>query len=1000
MVGCFVKTVALRTIVPPHASFRQVVRAVHQTVAEAHDHQTVPFERVVDAVGARRRLDVHPIYQTFFGFLGGREIRLGGAEINPIKLLDYDSAKWDMALSLWEDAGRIDGILECSADLVDPDTVTRFRDVFLTLCERLVAEPDAPVAVHPLVNDLERDRILLRLNDFEPTTIADATLAEPFVRQARRTPDAVAVEAGSRTLTYRELNEWANRLAHTLRELGAIRGEQVALLMDRSLECLVTVYAVAKSGATYVPLEPDLPDARLRFMLADIAPKLVVGQGVPEAISFAELDALAAGRPVLDPVNHGGGDNRSHLLYTSGSTGRPKAVACPVRTAVADILDIQGRLAYRPDDVILFKTSYGFDTSLWELFWPLYVGAKVVICPPGAEKDPDRLIEVIERHRVTVVDLTPTHLQAVLEAMRPGRCATLRYLHTGGERVTARLRDEVHAVFGDTVLINGYGPTETACVASTPLRRETGRTVPVGRPHRHVRIYVLDDQLNVQPIGVPGEAYVGSPVGITHGYHNRPELTAQRYLPDPFGPPGSRMYRTGDICRYLPDGMLEVLGRADSQVKIRGLRVELQEVEAVLLDHRDVAECAVLTIGDGIDRSLAAFVRPRAGATLDPAALHEHAARSLPPHMVPGGIQVIARIPMTVNGKTDRQALLAGWRTTPATARRAAAEPPATDLERQLAAIFAEVLVLPEVGVTDSFFELGGHSLRVFKLIAACETRLRLRPRVADVFAAPTVRDLADRLSSAPAPEPTCLVPLRPRPGRPLVVFVHASSGSALPFGDVASELGDDFSSYAMQSPEDGQFTVPRLAAIYVAEVDKVRGLSPVVIAGWSMGGCVAVEMARIWQERGIEVAAVAMLDTWPPPTTHADPERRARSRAAVLGLDVIAAEGLDVALGDRAAGELNRLRATIERNRTAFLDYTPAPFHGLVHLLRAAEQADKAFAALHPSEDYGWGELISEVVACELPGSHFSLLRKENARHLAVAIRAAFDSGTAYGEL
>jgi len=501
----------------------------------------------------------------------------------------------------------------------------------------------------------------------------------------------------------------------------------------------------------------------------------------------------------------------------------------------------------------------------------------------------------------------------------------------------------------------------------------------------------------VQPIGVPGEVYLGSPTAVTHGYRNQPELTAERFLPDPFGPPGSRMYRTGDVCRYRRDGTVEILGRVDAQVKIRGLRVELGEVEAALRDHPDVAECAVLTVGDGVDRALAAFVRPRDGHSVDTSTLREHVAHALPSHMVPDGIQAVERIPMTVNGKVDRRALLDLRRTAPSPARAMVA--PETELERQLAAIFAEVLGLPEVGVTDSFFDLGGHSLRIFKLIAACETRLRTRPQVADVFAAPTVRRLAERLRSGRS-EAACLVPLRPRPGRPLVVFVHASSGSALPFHDVAVSLGDEFSSYAMQSPEAGGYTVESLAATYVEEVDRVRGMSPVVLAGWSMGGCVAMEMARIWRGRGVELAGVGLLDTWPPPAVHTDPADRADSRAAVLDMDVIAAEGLDTALGERAADELERLRTAIEHNRTAFVNYVPPRFDGVVHLLRAAQRQDDTFARLHSTVDYGWGRLIDEVVPIEVPGSHYSLLREENASSLADAIRTMATAGMSYGEI
>ncbi|MFH8442215.1 amino acid adenylation domain-containing protein [Streptomyces sp. NPDC018026] len=1009
MAGCFVKTVALRTQVEQDMSFLDVVDAVHLTVIGAQDHQATPFERVVDALGVPRQLGVHPVFQTYFGFLSDPDERVTAAEVNPIKLLNYDASKWDMSLSLWETASGVDGIMESSQDLFDHDTVVRHCEIYLHLCSGLARRPAVGIGSHPLVPDAEVRRILYSLNDHADTRVADATLARPFERQAARTPDAVAVVADDRTLTYRRLDTWANRLAHVLQEMGA---QRVALLMERGADLLVALYAIAKSGAAYVPLEPGLPPSRLDMMLRDTDPQVVItdAAGLPDvpegpwtAVAFASLDERCADRPDSAPHVPGAGGKVSHLLYTSGSTGRPKAVACTVATAIADIHWMQRNLDYDSDDAVLFKTSYGFDTSLWEIFWPLYTGARIVVCPPGHEKDPVRLAEVIERHQVTVVDLTPTVLQAFLEELRPERCTSLRYLHTGGELVTASVRDAFRAR-SNARLINGYGPTETGCVAHTVLDTDAGATVPVGRPHRHARIHVLDDALNVVPVGVPGEAYISAGT-IAQGYHNRPELTAERFLPDPYGPPGRRMYRTGDLCRYRPDGTLEVLGRRDGQVKIRGLRVELGEVEAVLRRHPDVLESAVVTIGAGADLHLAAFVRLRAGATVQAPELRAFVARELPRHMVPVAVQSIERVPVSVNGKADHFALRRMWRGA-VTASKAETVPPADDRERALADIYADVLGLPQVGVTDDFFELGGHSLLIFRLIAKCEERLHVRPQVADVFAAPSVRELAGRLRTAPPDPVNSLVPLAPGPGKPLLVCVHAVSGSAAPFLDLARSLGEDFSTYGLEAPDGAEGgrtpSVADLAARYVAAVDRVRGFSPVFLAGWSMGGSVALEMARLWRRRGLDVAGLLLLDSWPPAGSLPDEADRARARAMFDAVDMLETEGGGTALAE-TPGELDRLRRVAAANMDAYLAFTPERYGGEAHLLRASEEPGETrrdVPAVYESPDRGWARLVDTVTVHDVPGSHHTLIRGDNARALAAVIRRIGTADTSFAEL
>jgi amino acid adenylation domain-containing protein len=1005
LVGCFVKSVALRTGLTGADSFRAAVREVRATVLEAQDHQTVPFEEIVANLDITRDLNVEPVFQTHFAFHEVASPDVPGMELDPIGFVGSGSTKWDITLLMSRTPNGLAGVLEGSADLFDKATLERFARIYVRLFEDLVAEPDQRIDAHPMVSAAERDRILYDLNPYARPEHPYRTLAEPFEEQVERTPDAIALVGDEGTLTYAELNRRANRLARFLRGQGVRPGTRVALCLDRGFAMVVAIYAVAKAGATYVPLDPELPDDRLAFMLEDTAPPVVLtdgaeGRRIPEGSwDVVCLDDTSAwdDLPGDDPRWPIPAGQSSHLLYTSGTTGRPKAVASAVDGSIADIQWMQRRYPYRPGDTAIFKTSYGFDVSLWEFCWPLYVGARVFVCRPGGHRDVQYLAAMIERYGVTAAYIIPTQLQVFLDELPAGACPTLRWVLSGGEPVTPRLRDTCHQRL-TAQLVNGYGPTEAGRTTDMIVPKDPGNpVVPLGRPSPNFRLCVLDDDLRVNPVGVPGEAYIAAEVGLAHGYFRRPELTAERFLPDPYGPPGARMYRTGDVCRYRDDGVLEHLGRIGNQVKIRGMRIELAEIEAVLCEHPDVQGCVTLAVDIDGQPDLAAFVVVSAGAQPAESTLKDHAARMLPAHMVPTSIQVVETIPVNVNGKTDRQTLLNGWK------GRSAGAPqdvvlPADDLEAAVARIFGRILGLDDVSMTDGFFDRGGHSLLVFKLLSAIAAELNVQLQAADVFTAPTARELADRIRSGSGGDDVCVVPLRPAPGRPMVVFVHAASGSALPFQEIAERLAGDFSVYGLEAPGDDRdaSSIEEMAARYVAELDPIRDYSPICLVGWSMGGAVAMEMAREWRRRDVEVAATVMLDSWPPPALFDAEAERERQRRAIKELDIGAAEGVDPAsLG--VAGE--RLTRVTERNRQALLDYRPEPYDGQVHHLRATGPLPGA--DIHPVGDGGdWTRVVGDLVRGETLGTHFSLLRGDNAAELAATITDIAEQSLSYEEL
>lgn len=659
----------------------------------------------------------------------------------------------DLVLRTANDEPGLVGQLSGAADLFERDTVARFAALVQHLMVETATAPDTPVLACPPLAPPERDRVLHGLNRYARPEIGYTTMAGPFEEQVRRTPDAEAVVSDAGDLTYAELNARANQLGRYLRRAGARPGAFVAVSMERSTDLLVALYAVAKSGAGYVPVDPELPAGRMRFMLEDCAPVTVLTD------SSTRPRVSGCGRPVLavdaDAAEYGAepttdlppypGDHLIHLLYTSGTTGRPKAVAYPVDGALADIFWLHGRYPFRPGDTAILKTSYGFDVSIWEIFWPLYAGARIAVCPPGAHRDPARLRGLVERYRVRTMFMVPTMMPPFFANTAPGSCPSLRWLFCGGEPVTPRVRDGFHERFPAAEIINCYGPTELGCVAETVLPVQPGAPVVVGPPPAHRRVYVVNDDLEPTPIGVAGELFVGGEVGVAHGYHRRSGLTATRFVADPFGPGGGRMYRTGDLVRYRADGVLEHLGRIGRQVKIRGMRIELAEIEAVLAEHEDVDQ-AVVTVRPDRDGEIAAFVVPAADRRLAVPALLAHTASLVLPHMLPSTVTIVDRIPIFVHDKIDFEALLHQVdRAADTDTGQVVA--PATALEAQVHRIYCELLDQEAVGVTESLFVLGGHSLTVVALVERCAAAFRVELSITDVLAALSVRELAATLA-------------------------------------------------------------------------------------------------------------------------------------------------------------------------------------------------------------------------------------------------------------
>ncbi|BCB89214.1 non-ribosomal peptide synthetase [Phytohabitans suffuscus] len=648
---------------------------------------------------------------------------------------------------------------ESMADSSDLPSAHSWARSFLQLLISAANEPDAPMLGHPLVDKDGRDRILHRLNPHRIPDIRYRTMAEPFEEQVERTPDAVAVlDEDGGTVSYRELNERSNRLAHLLRERGGGPGTRIGICLERGIHQIVAIYAAAKTGAAYVPLDADLPDERIAWMLNDSTPRHVltdlacrgrIPDGAWETHEVHADHQPWSAHPATNPAVDSTPEALLHILYTSGTTGRPKGVASPVAGALANVFWMQRQYPFDNSGTALFKASPGFDISIWEIFWPLYYGARLVICRPGAERDPRHLASLTEAHGASLVFLVPTMMTPFLDEISPARATALKWMVCGGEPMSPRIREAFYARLPASSLVNAFGPTEAGPVTDNVVEPEShGVSVPVGRPADNFRVTLLDANLDLVPVGAPGEAYISGRVGLAQGYWRAPAKTAERFVADPYGPPGSRMYRTGDLCRYREDGALEHLGRIDRQIKIRGLRVEPGEIEAVLTAHPAIGDCAV--IAHGQPPRLLAFVVPAGQVSttdMDLAAILDHAATLLPRPMRPERVVPVEQLPATVNGKIDQDELIDIWQALTDRERRVV--PPADELEAALVEIYRRVLDTSPVSVLDTFARLGGHSMLVFRLLDECEANLHAAPDAAQVLTG-TLRDVAASIRGVP----------------------------------------------------------------------------------------------------------------------------------------------------------------------------------------------------------------------------------------------------------
>jgi amino acid adenylation domain-containing protein len=748
LIGCFVNTLAMRADLSGDPPFRALLARTREAALEAYAHQELPFERLVEALGVERSLAHTPLFQAVFALQNtpAGEHAFPGLRMSAMEV-GYETAKFDLYLAAEEHGGELRLALEYATELFDAATAGRMLDHLEVLLRGIADDPGRRLSQLPLLGAAERRRVLEEWNATARDYPAGACVHELFEAQAARTPDAEALLYGGGRLAYGALNARANRLAHHLRARGVGPEARVGICLERTPELVVALLAVLKAGGAYVPLDPAYPRQRIGWMLEDAEVRLVLTRGAlaerlppgaAEALCLDALDGLE-GLPDDNPRSGAAPGNLSHVIFTSGSTGRPKGVM--IRHAATAVLLHWMREAVTDEERarVLFSTSINFDVSVAELFGTLCWGGALVLVENALE-----LARLPAGAGITYASMVPT---AAAELLRTGGIpASVRTLALGGEALPPALAQALYATGTVRRVANLYGPTEdTTYSTCAEVPRGEGRVV-VGRPVANTRAYVLDRALNPVPVGVPGEVYLAGD-GLARGYAGRPGLTAERFLPDPYGAPGSRMYRVWDRVRWTPEGELDYLGRTDFQVKVRGFRIEPGEVEAALLREPEVREAVVVARGEEGERRLVAYVVPREGHGGAARALRARLAERVPGYMVPSAVVELPALPLTPNGKLDRAALP---EPDGAPEGAPAYAPPCTPAQEALAAIWAEVLGRARVGIHDNFFDLGGHSLLAARAHARIRDALGRDLPIGLLFQHQTIGDLADALERVP----------------------------------------------------------------------------------------------------------------------------------------------------------------------------------------------------------------------------------------------------------
>ncbi len=1042
LIGFFVNTLVLRADLSRNPSFSGLLRRVRDTCLGAYAHQDLPFERLVEELRPEPDLSRNPLFQVMFVLRNAspQEIALPGLSLKPVEI-DTGTTHFDLTLHVADSDHGLVGTLAYNPDLFEAGTITRMLAYFRGLLETVAATPEHRLSDLTALTEAEREQLPVNLSGAGTARSEYRNIQTLFEAQVDRTPDAIALMFGDERLTYRELNRRTNQLASHLRRRGVRPEVPVGVCLHYSLESVVGLLAVLKAGGVYMPLDPAFPKTRIAFMLEDPDARVLLTQEsllstLPEhkaTIVCVDSDREAIARESIDnPICSVGPDHLAYIIYTSGSTGQPKGVAVPHRATANHCLTVQEYYELTSADRVLQFASLSFDLSLEQILPTLVVGATLVMMSTDVWHTTE-FHQGISQCDLTVLNIPTGYWQELarewanhpesIPASRP------RIVIVGGEAMLPEyLELWQRTPLGSIRLINAYGPTEATITATAfEIARPAGNhpvhhNIPIGRALVRRETYILNKYGNQVPPGVCGELYIGGDC-LARGYINRTNLTAEKFIPDPFSAqPGARLYKSGDLARCRPDGNIEYLGRIDHQVKIRGFRIELNEIAAVLHQHSAVREAIVVAQEGAIgDKRLVAYVTPQREASPNADDLREFLKEKLPEYMVPAAFVTLDALPLMPNGKVDRAVLSVAARSRIRSPKAFVA--PRNALELQLCNLWEDVLGVRPIGVTDNFFELGGHSLAAVRLFALIEKRLGSKVPLATVFQGPTIEHLAHILRQHTGSSPSSsLVAIQPRGNRKPLFLIHPAGGHVFPYIQLARHLGPDQPCYGLQARglEEGQEPHSRIedmAADYIKGIRTVQAEGPYLLGGWSMGSVVAFEMAQQLHAQGQRVGLLALLDARIPT---ADEEFGDDEFEARLLIDFIRYFGLALDPRDALARlpKHELLERVLEHAKRAGLmpsDIEVSHAQPFIELCKADFRATRNYilhrypgriALFKAGEDLGetssdatlgWNEWAVEGVDVHVvPGNHATMVYDPHVVVLAEQLRICLDQARA----
>jgi amino acid adenylation domain-containing protein len=874
LIGFFVNTLVLRIRLSGDPTFKELLAQVRESALQAYEHQEVPFEKLVEELKPERAPHLTPFFQVMFAVqnVPRSNLAMAGLTVTPVEI-DSFAAKFDIFAAFIENDQEMMLRVVYSTELFEAATIERMLGHFQTLLDGVVAHPDHRLSELPLLTEAEKHRLVVQWNDTGRNYPSDICIHQLFEQQAANSPDAVALVFERLPVTYRELNGRANQLAKYLRRRGVGRGALVAICLERSVEMIVGLLAILKAGAAYVPMDPDYPGERLEFILRDTgAVVLITEQKMLAQIPARDVEIVLLDRDEREILNERvdnldrdvavAAADLAYVIYTSGSTGDPKGVEICHR-GVSRLLFGVDYAQFGPGETFAHLAATSFDASTFEIWGALLHGAKCVLYPKGIPGVKE-LGDFLHQHRVTTLWLTSSLFNVVID-QAPEALSNVRQLLIGGEALSVPHVRRGLALLPHTQIINGYGPTEsttfTCCYRIPPDLDDSVRSIPIGPPIGNTQVYLLDARLASVPVGVAGELYIGG-AGLGRGYLHRPELTDEKFIAHPFAAePGAKLYKTGDLARYLPDGNIEFIGRIDNQVKIRGFRIELGEIEAALAQHREVKACVVLACATSpSEKQLVAYVVAAGPQAPQAGELRNFLKTKLPEFMLPSAVSFLDALPLTTNGKVDRKALLG----LSAEHHRSDVSyvAPRNGLENQLAVIWSEALRIERIGIHDNFFDLGGHSLMAVRVVSEVEKRMGKYVPLALLFGCPTIAQLAGELQSAShSKTASSVIAVQPHGSKEPLFCIHGYGAYARLGRDLAPErpvygIGQHYTGKRVLRTQ-----VEVLAKEYLKSVFAIQPRGPYHLAGHSYGGLVAYEMAQLLQKDGHQVAFLGLID-------------------------------------------------------------------------------------------------------------------------------------------